>query len=213
MTVSRPEVDVEGFSHHAGELIKAGWFLHDKGWVPATSSNFSSRVDGHHIAITASGRHKGELDESGIMLVDYDGEPLDAGMKPSAETGLHTALYRRYPEVGAVLHTHSVNATVLSRLVEGQLVFEDYELLKAFPHIQSHESRIVLPIFDNDQDIPRLNREVEVWLDNHPDTWGYLIAGHGLYTWGRDMQETLRHIEALEFLFQCEITLRSVVRL
>ena len=41
-------------------------------------------------------------------------------------------------------------------------------------------------------------------LDHHPDVHGYLIAGHGLYTWGRTVDDALRHVEAFEFLFECE---------
>lgn len=194
------------------ELIRAGRFLNSRGWVPATSSNFSARLDDGSIAVTVSGRHKGDLNEAAIMRVDAEGKALDAGKRPSAETLLHSALYRRFPGVGAVLHTHSVNATVLSRLLEGELVFEDYELLKAFSGIASHEARMTVPVFPNDQDIPRLSRQVEGYMDGHDPVHGYLIAGHGLYTWGKDMQEALRHIEAFEFLFECDITMRGILR-
>ncbi|MEJ2406913.1 MAG: methylthioribulose 1-phosphate dehydratase [Candidatus Thiodiazotropha sp.] len=194
------------------EIIEAGRFLNDRGWVPATSSNFSVRLDDGTVAVTVSGFHKGALTEEAVMRVDMGGQALDSSKRPSAETLLHTALYQRFPDVGAVLHTHSVNATVLSRLNEGQLVFEDYELLKALSGVSSHETSIIVPIFPNDQDIPRLSAEVESYMDSHPPIHGYLIAGHGLYTWGRDMAETLRHIEAFEFLFQCELTMQGLQR-
>ena len=198
------------FSARATEIIKAGRFLNERGWVPATSSNFSARLEDGTFALTVSGYHKGELTHEAIMRVDSEGRPVDSDKRPSAETLLHTALYKRFPDVGAVLHTHSVNATVLSRINVGQLVFEDYELLKAFSGVTTHETSIILPIFPNDQDIPRLSAEVDAYMDNHPPIHGYLIAGHGLYTWGRNMAETLRHIEAFEFLFQCELTMQGL---
>jgi methylthioribulose-1-phosphate dehydratase len=200
------------FRQKAAEIIEAGLFLNGHGWVPATSSNFSSRLEDGNIAITASGHHKGALSEEAILQVDMCGRPLDKDKRPSAETLLHTALYQRYTEVGTVLHTHSVNATVLSRITEGQLVFEGYELLKAFNGVGTHETKITVPIFPNDQDIPRLSIQVNAYMDSHPPIHGYLIAGHGLYTWGRDMQDTLRHIEAFEFLFQCELTMKGLNR-
>ena len=190
-------------------LIQAGRFFHQRGWVPATSSNFSMRLDDGQLAITASGYHKGDLSEAALMRVDTHGQALE-DRRPSAETLLHTALYQRFPQVGTVLHTHSVNATVLSRLHQTQLVFEDYELLKAFSGVATHETRIVVPIFPNDQDIARLSRVIEQWMDAHPPIHGYLIAGHGLYTWGANMVETMRHIEAFEFLFECELTMLKV---
>ena len=191
------------FAEKTQQIIEAGRFLNQRGWVPATSSNFSMRLDDGNIAVTVSGYHKGALTLEAVMRVDAEGRSLD-GRRPSAETLLHTALYQRYPEVGAVLHTHSVNATVLSRLFQGHLEFEDYELQKALSGVQTHEGKIQLPIFANDQDIPRLAAEVERYLDSHPPVHGYLLAGHGLYTWGRTMAEALRHIEAFEFLFECE---------
>lgn len=196
----------------SAEIIKAGSFLNSKGWVPATSSNFSARLSDGHIAITVSGYHKGELSPEAIMLVDGEGRSVDELKRPSAETLLHTALYKRFADAGAVLHTHSVNATVLSRLSEGQLVFQDYELLKAFAGVATHETSIIVPIFPNDQEIPRLAAKVEDYMDSHPPIHGYLIAGHGLYTWGRTMAEALRHIEAFEFLFQCELTMQGLNR-
>jgi methylthioribulose-1-phosphate dehydratase len=200
------------FQRKSAEIIRAGSFLNARGWVPATSSNFSARLDDGHIAITVSGYHKGELSPEAIMLIDGEGRALDATLRSSAETLLHTALYTRFPQTGAVLHTHSVNATVLSRLAEGQLLFQDYELLKAFAGVDTHESSIIVPIFPNDQDIPRLAALIDGWMDAHPPVHGYLISGHGLYTWGRTMGEALRHIEAFEFLFQCELTMQGLNR-
>jgi methylthioribulose-1-phosphate dehydratase len=200
------------FQARARELIEAGRYIHSRGWVPATSGNFSARLADGRIAITVSGRHKGELTEADIMAVDAEGRSLD-GRKPSAETLLHTLIYRRYPKIGAVLHPHSPSATVLSRLVRDELVLADYELLKALAGIDTHESRVVIPIFPNDQNIPRLALRVEEYLELHGDIYGYIIAGHGFYTWGETVRDALRHVEALEFLFDLEIKLHGVQRL
>ena len=43
-----------------------------------------------------------------------------------------------------------------------------------------------------------------------PNTWGYLIAGHGLYAWGRDIAEARRHLDAFEFMLGCELELRRM---
>lgn len=197
------------FQQRARELINAGRFIHGRGWAPATSGNFSARLADGRIAITVSGRHKGELTPDDIMLIDAEGHSLD-GKKPSAETLLHTSIYRRYPEIGAVLHPHGPSATLVSRLFQNELVLEDYELLKALSGIATHETRITIPIFPNDQNIPRLALQVEDYLDRHGDIYGYIIAGHGFYTWGSTVQDALRHVEALEFLFDLEIRLHGV---
>ncbi|KAF1710468.1 methylthioribulose-1-phosphate dehydratase [Pseudoxanthomonas kalamensis DSM 18571] len=181
------------------------------GWTPATSSNFSLRLDESHAAITVSGRDKGRLSEDDIMVVDLDGQPVATELRPSAETLLHTRLYRRFAEVGCVLHTHSPVQTVASRLYAGQghVRLEGYELLKAFHGNATHEAAIDVPVFANTQDMDVLAAQVDALLDERP-LWGYLIDGHGLYAWGRDMTEARRHLEAFEFLLHCELELRKL---
>ncbi|MBN3863988.1 methylthioribulose 1-phosphate dehydratase [Pseudomonas frederiksbergensis] len=197
--------------HLAQEIIDAGRFLYGRGWSPATSSNYSTRLSPTEALLTVSGKHKGQLGLDDVLATDLSGNSLEPGKKPSAETLLHTQLYSWRAEIGAVLHTHSVNATVLSRLtLEDFIEFEDYELQKAFSGVSTHESRVRVPIFDNDQDIARLAAKVQPWLDAHPDCVGYLIRGHGLYTWGARMSDALRQIEAFEFLFECELKTRSL---
>lgn len=192
-----------------GELIEAGHYIHGRGWVPATSGNFSARIKDDRIAVTVSGRHKGYLTTDDLMLVDSAGAPLEA-KRPSAETLLHTALYQRFPDVNAVLHAHSASSVLASRLFGDEIVLEDHELLKVLRGIETHETRLSVPIFPNDQDIARLASRVDEYLQTHGDTRGYIIAGHGFYTWGASVTEALRHLEALEFLFDIEVRLYGV---
>lgn len=192
------------------QIIQAGQFLYARGWSPATSSNYSARLSNNQVLLTVSGKHKGQLTEDDILATDLQGKSLEPHKKPSAEALLHTQLYNWSGSIQAVLHTHSVNATVLSRLeTTAQIEFTNYELQKAFNGISSHEQPLLVPIFDNDQDMPRLAQHVQQWLDSHPDCPGYLIRGHGLYTWGASMQDALRHIEAFEFLLECELKVRA----
>jgi methylthioribulose-1-phosphate dehydratase len=185
--------------------------LAERGWTPATSSNFSRRMDASHVAITVSGRDKGRLMEGDIMVVDLDGAPVATSQRSSAETLLHTQLYKRFPEIGCVLHTHSLNQTVASRLYAptGYVRLDGYELLKAFAGNTTHETTLDLPVLPNTQDMPELAAQVEALLDAGP-LWGYLIEGHGLYAWGRDMPEARRHLEAFEFLLACELEMRRL---
>ena len=195
----------------AGELIVNVREIALAGWTPATSSNFSRRLDDRHAAITVSGRDKGRLVEDDIMVVDFDGNAVGRDHRPSAETLLHTQLYRRFPEIGCVLHTHSQAQTVASRLFAGAGVvrLEGYELLKAFDGNTTHEAEIDLPVLPNTQDMPALAAQVDALLDARR-LWGYLIDGHGLYTWGRDMAEARRHLDAFEFLLGCELESRKL---
>ena len=205
--------DPQRLAHCAGEIIVNVRELSARGWTPATSSNFSRRIDAHHAAITVSGRDKGRLTESDIMVVDLEGAPVATSHRPSAETLLHTQLYKRYPDIGCVLHTHSQTQTVASRLYAGlgHVHLEGYELLKAFSGNTTHEMSLELPVLPNTQDMNVLAAQVDALLDHQP-MWGYLIDGHGLYAWGRDMPEARRHLEAFEFLLGCELELRRLQR-
>lgn len=193
------------------EIVSNTRELSALGWTPATSSNFSMRMDERHAAITVSGRDKGRLTVNDIMVVDFEGQPVATPHRPSAETLLHTQLYARHPDIGCVLHTHSRVQTVSSRLfaAQGHVRLEGYELLKAFAGNQTHEMAIDVPVLPNTQDMPALAAQVERLLDAGP-LWGYLIDGHGLYAWGRDMAEARRHLDAFEFLFACELDLRRL---
>lgn len=190
-------------------LAEAGRQLYAMGMVPATSGNFSMRLDGGRIAITVSGRHKGRLSADDIMLVDLDGRSLD-DRQPSAEKHLHVQIYRRFPDAGAILHPHSIHATALSRLVEGDLELADYELLKAFKGVTTHEHRILVPVFGNDQNIERLAADIDAWMEGNVPVHGYLIRGHGFYTWGNSMDDAMRHVEALDYLLKCELMMRGL---
>jgi methylthioribulose-1-phosphate dehydratase len=102
-----------------------------------------------------------------------------------------------------------------SRLFEDVVVVRDAELLKALRGITTHETSVVLPIFDNNQDITQLAEEVKGYLAANEEAgsecYGYIIAGHGLYTWGESVAEALRHIEALEFLLNIENQVKAIV--
>jgi methylthioribulose-1-phosphate dehydratase len=205
--------DAQRLRHVAGEIITNVRELSQAGWTPATSSNFSRRLDDRHAAITVSGRDKGRLTEADIMVVDFDGIAVGTDHRPSAETLLHTQLYKRFPGIGCVLHTHSQAQTVASRLYAGagHVHLEGYELLKAFPGTSTHETTMDIPVLPNSQDMHTLAAQVDALLDARP-MWGYLIDGHGLYAWGADMAEARRHLEAFEFLLGCELQLRRLSR-
>lgn len=204
-------LDSSNFAHAAQSLATLAASLAQRGLTPATSSNFSQRLDAERAIITISGRDKGALGPSDFMRVDMRGQSLDGDMRPSAETGLHVQLYRRLGEAGCVLHTHSHHQTVASRLFapQGGIRLEGYELLKAFRGNSTHETAIELPILPNSQDIPSIEAQVDHLLDAGP-LWGYLIEGHGLYAWGRNPKEALRHLDAFEFLLGCELELRRL---
>ncbi|MCW2488464.1 methylthioribulose 1-phosphate dehydratase [Candidatus Symbiopectobacterium sp. NZEC127] len=190
-------------------LVAACHWIGQKGWCPATGGNMSVRLDEDRCLISESGKDKGSLHQDDFLLVNIADNHVPSGRTPSAETGLHTLLYRRFASVGAVLHTHSVNATVLSRVEKSDaLVLEGYEMQKSLQGQHTHLDRVVIPIFANDQDIAALAVRVAAYADTQALRYGFLVRGHGLYCWGEDVAQARRHLEGLEFLFQCELQRR-----
>jgi methylthioribulose-1-phosphate dehydratase len=178
-----------------------------RGWVPATSGNFSVRdTASGRILISRSGLDKGLITPADLLDLDAQGRVISGDGKPSAEAGLHSVIYRDRPEANAVAHVHTVWNTLLSARWDGagHLDLEGYELLKAFSGVATHAHRERVPIIANTQDYDALAEELTAVLAQNPAAHGVLLSGHGLYTWGTSVAEARRHLEALEFLFEVE---------
>jgi methylthioribulose-1-phosphate dehydratase len=189
----------------AAGLCDAGRRFDRRGWVLGTSGNFSAVVEREplRLAMTPSATFKGELQAEQILDMDGSGVVHGSAARPSAEAMLHVGIVRARG-AGAVLHTHSIWSTVLSERYAGAggLAIEGYEMLKGLAGVHTHQHREWLPIVDNDQDIPRLAGVVGDLLARQPGAHGFLIRRHGLYTWGADLPEAVRHVEILEFLLE-----------
>jgi methylthioribulose-1-phosphate dehydratase len=192
------------FESLAEQLAAVGRHCYERGWALGTSGNFSAvvRRDPLTVAITASGVDKGLLEPSHIVAIDSNGRVLQGSGTASAEATLHLAIVRSRG-AGAVLHTHSVWSTILSQATaDGSLTIEGYEMLKGLQGVGTHEHHERLPIVENTQHWTAAVPQIETMLRERPEAHGFLIRGHGLYTWGNDLAEAKRHIEILEFLFE-----------
>jgi methylthioribulose-1-phosphate dehydratase len=192
------------------ELALLGRNFYTRGWVLGTSGNFSAVLSREpmRLAITSTGLDKGTLMPEHFLEVDDSAKVLTGEGKPSAEALLHIAIVRGL-EAGAVLHTHSVWSTVLSGTLaaKGGVALEGYEMLKGLEGVRTHQHREWLPILENSQDMVELSQRVTKVLRENPGLHGFLLRGHGLYTWGSSLQEAKRHVEILEFLM--EVVVRS----
>lgn len=208
--------DARAMRMHVDALREVGAEFHRRRWSLGTSSNYSIVVNRQplELLLTASGKDKGALAPDDFVRVNQLGERVDrpydafaAANKPSAETLIHCVLAQQ-PDVGAVLHTHSVWGTLLGQrhFEAGGLELADYEMLKGLEGISTHETSKWVPIFDNTQNIGALAETVRERLKDpdEPFEHGFLIRRHGLYTWGKTLAEARRHVEIFEFLFECE---------
>ena len=189
----------------AVSLAEAAKGFYQRGWALGTGGNFSALVSAEplRLVITSSGVDKGRLTTDQFVQVDGDGKVVAGEGRASDETKLHLTVVRER-SAQSVLHTHSVWSTTLSALSinDNGIEIAGYEMLKGLAGVRTHEHREWLPILDNSQNMDELARELEELLRHRPDTHGFILRGHGLYTWGKSVDEARRHIEIFEFLLE-----------
>jgi methylthioribulose-1-phosphate dehydratase len=189
----------------AKELAKLGREFHKRGWALGTSGNYSAVLQRSplRLLITSTGLDKSALTAQDFIEIDGEGRVLAGKATPSAETFLHLVI-ARVKNVGCILHTHSVWSTLLSEKhnAKGGLAVTGYEMLKGLEGVRTHEHREWIPIFENSQNIPSLAEKVAALLEREGDAHGFLLSGHGLYTWGEDVAQARRHVEIFEFLLE-----------
>lgn len=181
--------------------------IHQRRWCDGTGGNFSVVVQQQplQLLMAPSGVDKGQVRADQLIVVDEGGKVLTGEGKASAETALHVRIVEA-TQAGAVLHTHSVPGTVLSRHYEnkGGLPLQGWEMLKGLVGINTHASSINIPVISNSQSMQELGDAIAPSLESAP--CGFLVAGHGLYAWGADLDSSKRHLEILEFLLKVKLT-------
>ncbi len=204
-TENMPATQGKIFEQISTELAHTGYGFYNQGWLYGTSGNLSAvlRREPLLLAITGSGLDKGHMETEQIIHIDHDANVLLGKYRPSAETALHIAVIDE-TGCGSVFHTHSVWSTLVSRKheKEGGIRIEGFEMLKGLDGVRTHEHTEWIPIFPNTQNMDALAMEVRNVLRKTPQIHGFLLSGHGLYTWGKDIQETKRHVEVMEFLIE-----------
>jgi methylthioribulose-1-phosphate dehydratase len=180
------------------------WFS-NKGWSPATSTNYSVKVNGD-IYVSRSGVDKPSFTKNDLLKISPSGEltveAIKLGHKSSAETDIHLFLYELFPTTGCILHTHSLYGTFFSNHLASkkEISWESWEIQKGIKGNLTHEGRLTLPIVSNSQDMKDITSAIKPHLSK--TSFGFLIAGHGLYAWGENLFEAKRHIETFEFLLE-----------
>lgn len=185
--------------------------FNDKGWSPATSTNYSFRTENQLdvIHVSRSGIDKAHFTADDFMDVNLAGVPVPPfeGIRPSAETGIHCALYDLFPETMCIVHSHSVYSVLHSSVANSEVVLEGFEVLKGFEGIKTHEVEVACPIFDNSQDIAAFCEVLKANKDRLTIP-AFIMRKHGTYAWGRNLFEAKRHLETIEYLLEVSWKLR-----
>lgn len=187
-------------------LVQAARDFHQRGWMAGTAGNMSVRIDANSFWLTASGKPKGMLENIDFVKMSIDGVLLDKlveGNRPSAESSIHEVIYRLFPDVGACLHVHSVDAYLATRrfaTAQGKMLLPNIEMIKGFD-VWEQEPDVELDVFDNFLEVTRISENIEQKFSAQPPSISALmIKDHGITVWGNDLQQAYNRVEILEFI-------------
>ncbi len=187
------------FSHNASldelrqAIIMCGRLCYERRLMTANDGNISVRVDGERILITASGVSKGRMEAEDLILLDMEGNILQAaaGRKPSSETPMHLEAYRQRPDIRAVIHAHPIFATTLT--VAG------HDLpLDVLPEVLLTLGEVPTTAYAT----PASHEDAEVIRDLIRTHNALLLRQHGSLTVGIHLEEALIHLERVEHVAQ-----------
>jgi methylthioribulose-1-phosphate dehydratase len=185
---------------YAIQLCALGRWIMQRQWFPSGSGLFSVRTSEHSALFTGQDKDKSEL--SPADLVPYNWATQN---QTDTATAIHQFLYQCNPQHKVVLQTHSLQATVFSRLIKAdQHQFVGYELQHMVAISEAQRSCCPLAILDakgTELTLQELHHRFERETLPH----ALLIRGHGLYVWGDSMDSVKRHQEAWHFLIGCEL--------
>jgi L-ribulose-5-phosphate 4-epimerase len=160
------------------------------------------------VAIKPSGVPYDELSPANMVLVDLESRVLEGTLNPSSDTRTHVALYRRFSEVGGIVHTHSKFATAWAQARRPLPCF-------GTTHADIFYGEVPCTEVMRDEQISRdYEEETAVQIletferRDYRSTPGVLVACHGPFTWGRNAGQAVYHSQILEFV--AEIALASL---
>jgi L-fuculose-phosphate aldolase len=168
------------------EFLKYVHLLYYRGHLTLLSGNVSMRV-GDEVLITPTSRPKPFLTPEELVWIDLDGRVLRGSLKPTSEWRMHVAIYRKRPDVGAVVHTHDVLPTVMAERIDTSLLSEAEAYLGSeiavVPYIKPGTAELAEAVA---KALERSNVAI--------------LKRHGLVAVGRDLAEAVNRIEVVQDL-------------
>ncbi|MDE3215916.1 MAG: class II aldolase/adducin family protein [Gemmatimonadota bacterium] len=183
------------------EIVAACRRLDARGLIAGADGNVSARLPDGRILITPRGAFKGDLDPAGLAVVDPDGQGVARNHHASSEVRMHVRIYRRRPDVHAIVHAHPPTATAFA--VAG----EDF-MTPVLPELVAQMGGVPLvPYATPGSDL--LADQFEPFLPHHD---AFLMANHGATTVGPTLAIAQQRMESLEHAARILLAARQVGR-
>ncbi|MGB2868487.1 MAG: class II aldolase/adducin family protein [Bacteroidota bacterium] len=171
----------------AQQLVLICHRLYEHRFVAATDGNVSARLDNGHILVTPSATNKGQVRESDLLEIAPDGTPITLSGKASTEIDMHLLIYRRRPDVAAVVHAHPTYATgfAAARIpLPAQVLPEIIVGLGVIP-LAPYATPSTKEVADS----------LAPFIDKSD---AVLLSNHGVVTCGKDLEDAYFKMEKVE---------------
>lgn len=181
------------------KVFKANLDLVRHGLVIFTWGNVSAiDPDTRLVVIKPSGVSYDDMKPEDMVVVDLDGTIVEGDLNPSSDTPTHIALYRAWPEIGGVVHTHSTYATAWAQAGRGipaiGTTHADY-FHNEIPCTEDMSEQEVKGAYELETGNVIVRRFEGI---NPVHTPGVLVKNHGPFTWGKDCAEAVHNAVVLE---------------
>lgn len=182
------------------------------GWCTGSGGGISIKDSENCLWMAPSGVHKEFVREEELFSVDLTGNitnyPLNPKLKISECTPLFLQAYK-LRNAGAVLHSHSVNVLLVSRLFETEFVCKDLEMIKGLVgHKNSEWCRV--PIIENTEFECDLTDSLRNAIVAYPRSHAVIVRNHGIYIWGPTWEKAKIHAECYEYLFKAIVKMHKL---
>jgi len=181
------------------------------GWCTGSGGGITIREDEKSILIAPSGVHKEFVEENELFLLDLDGKPLRSPENNRLSISECTPLFLqayKLRNAGAVIHSHSVNALLITNIFEREFQCINLEMIKGITgHINADWCRV--PIIENTQYECDLTESLKNAIIEYPRSFAVLVRNHGIYVWGPTWEKAKIHVECYEYLFKAILKMRK----
>ena len=183
------------------ELTEICHKVYEKGFVSAYDGNLSARIESNKFLITPSGKCKGDVQESDLLVIDIEGNLLEGNGKVSTEALIHLLAYKKRADVNSVIHCHPVYSTAFATMGEGFT-------LPVFPEVVLSLGKVPLCKYGT----PSTEELPDSMLPFIDYSWAFLLENHGAVTLGKTIKGAYFRMEKLEHSAQTLFAARMLGR-